>query len=324
MGLSTLAKRAFFIPNASVQSSLMDKSKLMNKYHMLITKLHAPSKFFFSGALMMGMFPLPGLQLMLPTMLPKPTAQVVMEENVETASVGIDLANTFFGIEAVKAGNKTSIEKQIEFVSTRKAYSASLSVVQKHASTIKREASKHNVPEDVAFGVALLENGGSETAVSPAGALGVFQLMPGTARGLGLTVNKTQDDRKNPGVNIEAGVRYLASNYQRFGDWGLATWAYHAGEGNVSKAIKIYAKANHGVNLGGVKDASGTRAYVEKHGITIHKLLSDSSVKKFTSKLNDDSSGYPYKVIATATLFKNADKAKKSNPQTARASVIGM
>lgn len=291
-------------------------------YHTLLTKLHAPSKFLFSGALMMGMFPLPALQVMLPSILPKATNSAVIEEKIDTANTTVNLAETFFGPAAKLSESKASIEKQVEFVSTRKAYPASLSVVQKHAETIKREASKHNVPEDVAIGVALLENGGSETAISPAGALGVFQLMPGTARSLGLTVNKKVDERRNPQANIEAGVRYLASNYQRFGDWGLATWAYHAGEGNVSKAIKLYAKANHGVNLKGVKDAASMRAYVQKHGITIHKLLSDRSVKAFTAKLNDDSSGYPYKVIATATLFKNA--VKKSNPQTAKASVIAM
>ncbi|KKW15975.1 MAG: Lytic transglycosylase catalytic, partial [Parcubacteria group bacterium GW2011_GWA2_50_10b] len=150
------------------------------------------------------------------------------------------------------------------------------------------------------------ENGGSDTAVSSAGALGVFQLMPGTARSLGLTVNKKVDERKIPEKNIAAGMKYLKGNFERFGDWGLATWAYHAGEGNVSKAIKIYAKAKDNITLAGVKDPKAMRDYVEKHDITVHKLLSDPSVKKFTQKLKDDSQGYPYKVVATAALFREA------------------
>lgn len=162
------------------------------------------------------------------------------------------------------------------------------------------------MPEEVAIGIGLLENGGSETAKSPAGAMGVFQLMPGTARNLGLTVNGKVDERRNPEKNIDAGMRYLAKNYNRFGDWGLSTWAYHAGEGNVAKALKIYAKANHGINLPGIENFSAQREYVEKYGITIHKLLSDPAVNKFTAKLNDDSKGYPYKVIATAALFQEA------------------
>src|SRR5690606_5334439 len=112
--------------------------------------------------------------------------------------------------------------------------------------------------------------------------LGVFQLMPGTARSLGLQVSKKIDERKNPAKNIDGGVRYLRSNFERFGNWGLATWAYHAGEGNVSKAIKIYAKANHKIDLEGLKNPKEMKSYVEKHDITIHKLLSDPAVKQMT------------------------------------------
>lgn len=223
----------------------------------------------------------------------------------------LPMAETFFGKDVALKKTQETIEKQVAFVSSRKAYTASLAVIQKHEKTIKRKAAENKVPADVAIGVGLLENGGSETAKSSAGALGVFQLMPGTARSLGLTVNKSVDERRNPEKNIDAGMRYLRSNFNRFGDWGLATWAYHAGEGNVSNAIKIYAKANHGVTLGGVKRPSEMKAYVEKQGITIHKLLSDPSVKQFTKKLNDDSSGYPYKVVATAALFKEASRAQE-------------
>jgi hypothetical protein len=176
-------------------------------------------------------------------------------------------------------------------------------VVEKHAEAIKETARDKGVPEDVAIGVAFLENGGSETAKSPAGALGVYQLMPGTAKNLGLTVTKSVDDRKNPEKSIEAGVTYLRANYERFGDWGLATWAYHAGEGNVTKAVKIYAKAHDGIELEGIRNFPQIREYVLSHGITVHVLLSDPSVQKFTDKLNDDSAGYPYKVVATASLF---------------------
>jgi len=273
----------------------------MNKIRTSADKLYQFASIMIPGAFIFGVFQFP---LKVPIAIPV-TATVTAGEIVSEREA-LELAEAFFGLDADAKETRKAIDKQITFVSSRKAYSASLSVVQKHEATIKREAAQKNVPEDVALGVALLENGGSDTAVSSAGALGVFQLMPGTARSLGLTVNKKSDERRNPSANIEAGVRYLRSNFDRFGDWGLATWAYHAGEGNVSKALKIYAKANHNVNLAGVKKPGEIRAFVEKYGITIHKLLSDPSVKQFTRKLNDDSSGYPYKVIATATLFKEA------------------
>ena len=238
-------------------------------------------------------------------------ASVEAGEVVSNRQAALALTELFFGDEAKLKSTHETVDQKMNFVSTRKAYPASLAVIQKHEDTIRAAAKKYGVPEDVAIGVGLLENGGSETAKSPAGALGVFQLMPGTARSLGLTVNGKIDERRNPAKNIDAGMRYLALNYYRFGDWGLATWAYHAGEGNVSKAVKLYAKANHGINLPGIGNPQPTREYIAKNDITIHKLLSSPAVKTLTKKLNDDSAGYPYKVIATATLFKEARQSKE-------------
>jgi soluble lytic murein transglycosylase-like protein len=72
------------------------------------------------------------------------------------------------------------------------------------------------------------ESGGNAKAVSSAGAIGLAQLMPGTARALGV-------DPWNPEQNLRGGARYLKQQYERFGDWGLALAAYNAGPGNVSK-----------------------------------------------------------------------------------------
>jgi hypothetical protein len=74
----------------------------------------------------------------------------------------------------------------------------------------------------------------------------------------------------------------------------------------VTKALKIYARAHDGIELKGISDFAEVKAYVVSHQITVDKLLSDVSVQEFTEKLNDDSSGYPYKVAATATLFRES------------------
>ena len=274
----------------------------MKTINTLISKIALPKQFMLSAGIISALFQIPPVpQDYTKLSLPIQTASLTAGE-IQTAQSS--LSEIFFGSAISPKTVDKIVDGQMAFVSSRKAYSASLSVIKKHENTIRINAKKQGVPEDVALGVGLLENGGSETAKSSAGALGVFQLMPGTARSLGLTVNKKVDERKNPEKNIKAGMTYLAMNFERFGDWGLATWAYHAGEGNVSKALKIYAKANHNVNLPSVNKPSVIRDYVEKHAITIHKLLSDPNVKKFTRKLNDDSDGYPYKVIATSSLLK--------------------
>lgn len=285
----------------------------MNLFYKLATRIPNSGNYFFSGALILGLIQIPFLSTASPVL--SVTKKDALQTIAEIKSPTIELANTFFGELASRLETLELIEKKMEFVSTRGAFPASLKVIKKHEKTIREKAREYGVPEDVAIGVGLLENGGSETAKSPAGALGVFQLMPGTAKSLGLAVTSKLDERRDPVKNIDAGMRYLALNYYRFGDWGLATWAYHAGEGNVSKAVQLYAKANHGVTLPGVNDPAKIRAYVEKNDITIHKLLSSKAVKTLTTKLKDDSSGYPYKVIATSELFREATTAKADQQQ---------
>lgn len=90
-------------------------------------------------------------------------------------------------------------------------------------------ANQYGVPVDLAIAVAQQESGLNPNATSGAGAQGVMQLMPTTAKWLGVT------DSFDPAQNIDAGVRYLSKLYNQFGDWTLALAAYNAGPGNVSK-----------------------------------------------------------------------------------------
>jgi soluble lytic murein transglycosylase-like protein len=72
-------------------------------------------------------------------------------------------------------------------------------------------------------------------AVSRAGAAGLSQLMPATARGLGLRVDSTVDQRFDPEINLNAGARYLRAQIVRFGSLELGLAAYNAGPGNVTR-----------------------------------------------------------------------------------------
>ena len=72
---------------------------------------------------------------------------------------------------------------------------------------------------------------------SPAGAAGLYQLMPATARSLGLSLFPT-DQRLNPEKNATAAARYLKILYDRFHDWPLVLAAYNAGEGRINGLIR--------------------------------------------------------------------------------------
>lgn len=95
-------------------------------------------------------------------------------------------------------------------------------------SDIAAAAARYGIPASLALAVAQRESGYNQSARGAAGEVGVFQLMPGTARELGV----------NPydlGENIDGGLRYLRQQFDRFGDWATALLAYNAGPGAVSR-----------------------------------------------------------------------------------------
>jgi len=83
-------------------------------------------------------------------------------------------------------------------------------------------ARKHAIPEDLFLRLVQQESGWNVAAVSHKGAIGLAQLMPGTADLLGV-------DPNDPAQNLDGGARYLRMMYDRFGNWRHALAAYNAG-----------------------------------------------------------------------------------------------
>jgi hypothetical protein len=84
----------------------------------------------------------------------------------------------------------------------------------------------------------MIESGFSPTAVSSAGATGMWQMMPETARAYGLAVESDHDERRNVRKSTDAAVRHLSDLHEKLGSWDLAFAAYDMGYGGILKRIR--------------------------------------------------------------------------------------
>lgn len=110
---------------------------------------------------------------------------------------------------------------------------------------VRDAAARYGVDADLIHAVIRAESDYDPRCRSHAGAMGLMQLMPGTAAGLGVA------DAWDPAQNVDGGTRYLRRQLDRFGDLRLALAAYNAGPGAVSR-------------YGGVPPYDETRTYVQR------------------------------------------------------------
>lgn len=109
----------------------------------------------------------------------------------------------------------------------------------------RRSAEEAGIDPFLFEALVSVESGFNPRATSPKGAMGLAQLMPGTARMLGVT------DAYDPSQNLNAGARYLAQMLRQFGSEELALAAYNAGPGNVTR-------------YGGIPPFAETQSYVQR------------------------------------------------------------
>lgn len=136
---------------------------------------------------------------------------------------------------------------------------------------------RHDLPVELKY-LAVVESQLKASALSHAGARGPWQLMPTTARELGLKVTTKQDDRTHYYKSTMAAAKHLKNLYAEFGDWLLVLAAYNSGSGTVYKAIKKSGSRNFwklqgflpAETRGHVKRYIATHCYFqEEHSLTM-------------------------------------------------------
>lgn len=108
---------------------------------------------------------------------------------------------------------------------------------RQHLAMVKRILTQHGLPSDLAY-LPHLESGYHVTARSRVGARGLWQLMPATARLMGLRVTRTADQRVNPYKATLAAANILKDLYSSTRSWPLAITAYNYGPNGMNRAIR--------------------------------------------------------------------------------------
>ncbi len=107
---------------------------------------------------------------------------------------------------------------------------------QYYFPNIEEELVKHDLPVELRA-MPIIESALTSTAISRAGAAGLWQFMPATGKIYNLEVNSLVDERCDPAKATVAACRLLSDLYDMYGEWSLAIAAYNCGPGNVNKAL---------------------------------------------------------------------------------------
>ncbi len=167
-----------------------------------------------------------------PVALLKPVANTVSE---------LPLLDVDFCGECLPFDQSNVVDRWKHVFSLFRPHAGDLSSLQQRAEAffpiIEPILEKYEIPDDFRY-IPLAESGLQARAVSRAGAAGYWQLMPGTARALGLKVGGRTDERFNVQKATEAACRYLRSLYDQLGSWSLVAAAYNVGPGFLKNQLK--------------------------------------------------------------------------------------
>jgi membrane-bound lytic murein transglycosylase D len=119
-----------------------------------------------------------------------------------------------------------------------------------YRGAIRERLARAGLPSEFEF-LPMIESGYSRSARSRAGAVGMWQFLPETAREYGLRVDRGIDERQDPLLSTDAAIRHLGDLTRTFGSPLLAAAAYNGGAGRISRGLERLARTTDAASLGG-------------------------------------------------------------------------
>jgi soluble lytic murein transglycosylase-like protein/LysM repeat protein len=174
--------------------------------------------------------------------------------------------------------------------SNKESFAKLLTRSGRYTPMIAKILREEGLPEEFAY-LALIESSFSSDALSPNGAVGLWQFVSGTARTYGLRIDSWVDERRDPEKSTRAAAAYLKDLHDYFGKWYLATAAYNAGQGTIDKALQTPGAKNVWGLSEKAKITEETRNFVPKF-VAVSLIATNPGKYGFTDVQYEEALGY--------------------------------